>query len=459
MSPPLGHSQIKVGSTTSIDLRPVQIPTVSVKIPYSPRSIFIPVHSDPRRFKVIVAARRTGKTVAAVNELIKKILRCQLPLPRGAFIAPTYTQAKEIAWNYVKTYTAGIPGVQYLEAELKCRLPNGGEIKLWGADAVDRLRGIYHDMVVIDEMAQMDPTIWPEIILPTLLDRHGEAWIIGTPKGQDAFYNMLRYAIKHDDQWGHYIFKASETHILPEKELEEARQFMSPDQYAREFECSFEVASDRQFISLDECMACTERSRFGLGPVILGCDPARFGDDRTVIVVRNGEVISRLWVNRGVNLMYTANQISEFAGMYKPRQLCIDGVGLGAGLVDRLEAMGFGNVIDVNSGRNAVDKIRFGNFKAEIWQRMRNWIRDRAALEYNKELFDDLTAVQYDFDKRDRLVIETKDSLRERNLPSPDLADALALTFAIQMAPDDMIGYAHAHTLECVPMIDPLEGI
>src|SRR5262245_31641229 len=173
----LAHSQIRVGAHTSVDLRPVQTTSVTVKIPYSPRAVFNQVHLDPRRFKIIVAARRTGKTVAAVNELIKKVLRCPRLLPRGAFIAPTYTQAKEIAWNYIKTYTAGIPGVQYLEAELKCRLPNGGEIKLWGADAVDRLRGIYHDFAVLDEMAQMDPVIWPEIVLPTLLDRHGEAWI------------------------------------------------------------------------------------------------------------------------------------------------------------------------------------------------------------------------------------------------------------------------------------------
>lgn len=457
----LTHSTVKVGKQVVPDLRPLPRvqPAVVVKIAYAPREIFKTVHNDPRRYKVVVAARRTGKTVAAVNELIKVVLRCPLPLPRGSFIAPTYTQAKEIAWNYVKQYTAGIPGVQYLEAELKCRLPNGGEIKLWGADAVDRFRGIYNDMVVLDEMAQMDPTIWQEVILPTLLDRHGKAWIIGTPKGQDAFYNLFRFAIKNDHEWGNYMFKASETGILPAKELEEAKAIMSPDQYAREFECSFEVASDRQFISLEECMATTERKRFGSGPIVLGCDPARFGDDRTVITIRNGDILEYTWVRRGVSLMYTANQVSEFANLYKPKLLCIDGCGIGAGLVDRLEAMGYANTMDVNSGRTAVDKARFGNVKAEMWSRMRNWIRDRAALEYHKELFDDLTAVQYDFDKRDRMIIETKEDLRERGLPSPDLADSLALTFAVQLAPGDMTGYARASQLECVPMADPLEGI
>lgn len=457
----LAHSQIKVGATTSLDLRPVQAnqTTVAVKVPYTPRDVFKPVHADPRRFKVIVAARRTGKTVAAVNELIKVILRCPLPSPRGAYIAPTYTQAKEICWNYFKFYTRGIPGVQFMEAELKVKLPNGGEIKLWGSDSVDRLRGIYNDMVVLDEMAQMAPEIWPEIVRPTLMDRKGCAWMIGTPKGQDEFFNIFRYAVKNAHEWGAYMFKASETKILPEKELEDARSFMSEDQYMREFECSFEVASDTQFISLVECEATLTRARYGSGPVVLGCDPARFGDDRTVIVVRNGDILETVWVKRGLSLMLTANQVAEFANRYHPKLLCVDGCGLGAGLVDRLEAMGYGNTIDVNSGRVAADKTRFGNYKAEMWSRMRNWIRDRAALEYNKELFDDLTAVNYSFDKRDRMVIETKDDLRERGVPSPDLADALALTFALQLAPQDMSGYAYARSLECTPMMDPFDSL
>ena len=456
---PLAHSQIKVGNAVSIDLRPVNTTHAAITIPYTPRLCFRPVHADPRRFKVIVAARRTGKTVAAVNELIKVILMCPLDAPRGAFIAPTYTQAKEICWNYFKHYTRGVPGVQYMEAELKVKFPNRGEIKLWGADSVDRLRGIYNDMVVLDEMAQMDPDIWSEIVRPTLMDRLGRAWMIGTPKGQDAFYNIFRFAKKNDHEWGAYMFKASETGLLPQKELEDAKSFMSEDQYAREFECSFEVASDTQFISIAECQATTLRNRFGQGPVILGCDPARFGDDRTVIIVRNGDIIETCWVARGLSLMYTANQVAEFAERYKPKLLCIDGCGLGAGLVDRLEAMGFGNTMDVNSGRTAADKTRFGNSKAEMWSRMRNWIRDRAALEENKELFDDLTAVNYSFDKRDRMIIETKDDLRERGLPSPDLADALALTFAIQLAPQDMTGYAYAHGLKCEPMVDPFDSL
>lgn len=456
----LSHGQIGVGKNVSIDLRPAAAifgSQQSIKIPYKPRKQFEQVHNDPRRFKVIVAHRRFGKTVGSINGMNKNILTCNLPMPRGSYIAPTYTQAKEISWNYFKYYTNAIPGMQPLEGELKLKFPNRGEIKLWGADAIERLRGIYNDDLIVDEPGKMDIKFWPEILRPTLMDRKGKATFIGTPSGKDGFYDIYRIALKNPDEWGVYMFKASETGIIPQAELDDAKKFMSPDQYAREFECSFEVASDTQFISFEECQATLKRPRFGSGPVILGCDPARYGDDRTVIVVRNGDILETVWVAKGLSLMQTANQVSEFAKRYKPKLLCIDGCGLGAGLVDRLEAVGYGNVMDVNSGRVAGDKAHFGNAKGEMWSRMRNWIRDRAALEENKELFDDLTAVNYSFDRRDRMIIETKDDLRARGIPSPDLADALALTFAVQLAPQDMTGYARANTHQVIPTYNPLD--
>ena len=457
----LAHSQIGVGSSQSIDLRPAKTilgTNVVVKLPYTPRKHFLQVHNDPRRFKAIVAHRRFGKTVGAINGAIKAIATCSMPNPRGAYIAPTYTQAKEIAWNYFKDYTRAIPGIQFMEAELKIKLPGGGEFKLWGADAIDRLRGVYHDTLVLDEFANMDAALWPEVLRPTLMDRRGEATFIGTPRGRDAFYEIYKIAVKNPDDWGAYMFKASETGIIPQKELDDARSFMSPDQYAREFECSFDVANDTQFISISECNETLARPKYGFGPVVLGVDVARFGDDRTVIVCRNGDIIETMFVKKGWNLMQTASQVAEFADRFKPKVINIDGVGVGGGVVDRLNAIGFNNVIDVNSGRTATDKSRFGNLKAEMWSRMRNWIRDRAALEYNKELFDDLTGVNYDFDKRDRMIIETKDDLRARGMVSPDLADALALTFATQLAPQDMSEISR-YGDSTAPAVDPFDEL
>lgn len=454
----LGPNEVAVDGKVVPDLRASATslaPTVVVKIPYTPREVFRAVHADARRFKVIVAHRRLGKTVGSINAQIKRVLMCTLPDPRGAYIAPTFTQAKEIAWNYYKYYARGIPGVKFFEGELKVAFPGGGQIKLWGSDSIDRLRGVYHDDLLVDEFGNIDAKMWPEVLRPTLMDRMGHATFIGTPKGKDAFHDMYRLAMKNPAEWGAYMFKASETGILPQSELDDAKTFMSPDQYAREFECSFEVSTDTQFISLAECEEATKRPRFGYGPVVLGCDIARFGDDRTVVICRNGDILEHIWITKGLDLMRTAVQIAEFIDRFRPAATFVDGVGIGAGVVDRLNALGYGKIHDVNSGRAAQDRGRFGNSKAEMWSRMRNWIRDRAALEYNKELFDDLTSVNYDFDKRDRMLIETKDDLRSRGVISPDLADALALTFSQRMAPLDLM-IENSKGLQAAPMIDPL---
>ena len=137
----------------------------------------------------------------------------------------------------------------------------------------------------------------------------------------------------------------------------------------------------------------------------------------------------------------------------------VDGIGIGAGVMDRLGSLGFSRIMDVNSGRAAVERNRYANMRAEMWGRMRVWLRERAALQgltdYAKELQDDLTSLNYDFDQRDRMKLESKDDLRARGLPSPDLADALALTFAHRIAPPD-VANMYSRTIKQVEMSDPL---
>jgi len=96
----------------------------AVKIPYKPRPLQAEMHNSLKRWNVLVMHRRFGKTVWAVNELIKKALTCELPRPRVAFVAPTFTQAKRIAWDYVKFYAGVIPGVSFNETELRVDFPN-----------------------------------------------------------------------------------------------------------------------------------------------------------------------------------------------------------------------------------------------------------------------------------------------------------------------------------------------
>jgi phage terminase large subunit len=212
-----------------------------ITIPYAPRAAFKPFHARGQRFSVIAAHRRAGKTVAAINDLIRAALTCESPDPRFAYIAPYYAQAKDVAWGYLKHYTAPIPGVSTNESELRVDLPNGARVRLYGADNYDRMRGIYLDGVVHDEFADMDPRAWSEVIRPALSDRKGWAAFIGTAKGQNAFYDLLERA-KQTPEWFWAILKASKTGILEATELDALKAEMSEDEYAREMECSFDAA-------------------------------------------------------------------------------------------------------------------------------------------------------------------------------------------------------------------------
>src|SRR5215510_5508340 len=220
-------------------------PESEIVIQYEPRTQFWPYHDRTKRFSKIVAHRRFGKTVGTINDIIRAALQNdrKYPPPRYSYIAPTYGQAKDVAWNYLKHYTAPIMGMAApSETELKVTCPNGAQIRLYGADNYERMRGLYNDGVVIDEPAQIDPRAWPEVIRPTLSDFKGGATFIGTPKGKDWFYRVDRDDDGHElPGWFRLVLKASETGVLDQAELEAARIDLSEDQYAREYECSFEA--------------------------------------------------------------------------------------------------------------------------------------------------------------------------------------------------------------------------
>jgi len=207
-------------------------------IPYQPRDIQLEVHENLKRFNVIVAHRRLGKTVLCVNELIKEALSSTRRDWAGAYIAPLRNQSKRVAWDYCKYYSEVVPGVKTNESELKINYPNGSCLYLFGADNPDAIRGIGLDAVVLDETAQMKRRLWDEVVRPLLVDRNGWAIFIGTPAGRNFFYHLYQEALQ-DKDWFTCLFKASDTNILNADDLEQARMHMSLEAYQQEFECSF----------------------------------------------------------------------------------------------------------------------------------------------------------------------------------------------------------------------------
>jgi len=181
-----------------------------------------------------------GKTVACVNDLIAKAVHTKKKNARYAYIAPLYKQAKDVAWQYLKEGTENI-ATKIRESDLRVILPNNSWITLYGADNPDALRGLYFDGVVLDEFGDCRPSLWAEVVLPTLMDRRGWAVFIGTPKGKNHFYHINERA-KKEDSWFQMTAKASETGLLDADDLKEMRGQMTEDQYAQEMECSFEAA-------------------------------------------------------------------------------------------------------------------------------------------------------------------------------------------------------------------------
>jgi hypothetical protein len=206
-----------------------------------PREPFRKFHIRDKRWSVMVCHRRAGKTVACVADLVCDAMFTKKQDARFAYVAPLFNQAKDVAWMYVKRLVAGLPGVELNEGELRADFPNGARVRLYGADNPDRLRGLYLDGIILDEYADMRPSVWGEVIRPMLMDRHGWAAFIGTPKGRNEFFDLYEQA-ETDPAWFSLRLRASESGLLSPAELEDAKRDLTPEQYDQELECSFDAA-------------------------------------------------------------------------------------------------------------------------------------------------------------------------------------------------------------------------
>lgn len=212
------------------------------------REQFRDYHETKKRFAVSVCHRRAGKTVARINRLIKAAVTIERTYPPGRFgyIAPYRNQAKKIAWLYLQHYASPLLqiGGRKNEAELTITMPhNGATIELFGADNADAMRGLYFDGIVPDEAQGISRSTLSQIILPCLADYQGWLDCSGTPRGWSNLLGELVKMAKADpDQWFLQILRASETNIIPAEELRRQKALMSDNEYAQEFECSFDAA-------------------------------------------------------------------------------------------------------------------------------------------------------------------------------------------------------------------------
>lgn len=213
---------------------------------YQPRSVFVPLHNRDRRWTVVVAHRRCGKTVAMCADLVIGALETALPKPQFAYLAPQRDQAKRVAWAYLKDLTRPFWSRPPNESELKISINNGhkGESTIYvaGADNYDALRGMYFDGVVLDEVGQIRPSAWYTVLRPALSDRRGWAIFAGTPAGKNMFWNLREEARLNPNTHLLIELPASKTGIIHPDELRDAKAQMTEEAFQVEYECSFDAA-------------------------------------------------------------------------------------------------------------------------------------------------------------------------------------------------------------------------
>jgi hypothetical protein len=227
------------------------------------------------------------------------------------------------------------------------------------------------------------------------------------------------------------------------------------DEARVEVKGQFPRQGDRQFISREaiELARTRDIEEDSHAALIMGVDPARYGDDSTVIRFRqgrNGRVIPPV-VMKGLDNMQVANRCAELITQYNPDAVCVD-AGNGSGIIDRLREMGY-KVFEVPFGSKA-DEPEWANKRTELWARMREWLNG-GCVDDSSELADDLAGPEYKFQgSSDRIMLEPKEQMKARGLSSPDHADALACTFAVKMARSDIKASKKANRLQMADGLD-----
>lgn len=327
---------------------------VDQEIDYKPRDQIRAFHDRKERFAIIVAHRRFGKTVAAINDLIRSCFEIDRPNVRVAYIAPYLSQAKAVAWDYALEFTRDIPEIKVNHSELRIDFLNGARFRLFGADNYNAMRGLYFDAVVLDEMADFPASAWSNVIRPALADRRGSATFISTPKGKNEFWELWHEA-QDDPNWFTAMLKASETSILDQEELDEARRTMGDDRYEQEFECSFEAAIQGAFYA-KEMKEATEDGRITRVPydraasVITAWDLG-IGDSTAIWFAQFvGQEIRIIdyYENSGVGLDHYAKVLLDKEYHYEqhilPHDVQVKELGTGKSRLETLDALGIRNI-------------------------------------------------------------------------------------------------------------------
>lgn len=325
----------------------------------------------------------------------------------------------------------------------------------WSETNPEAFAGLHNQgrriLVVIDEASQVADIIW-ETIRGALTDANTQIIFLayGNPTRNSGEFRLCFGRNKH--RW---TTRQIDSRTVPGTNLALFEQWV--EDYGEDSDFVrvrvrgvFPRAGSMQLIPSDVVDAARARDCDALitEPVVLGVDVARFGDDQSVIAIRQGrDAKSRPWKRfRGIDTMTLASEVHAVAWQYRTDAIFVDGGGMGAGVVDRLEQLELPpgcQLYEVNFGGKSSsttwtkDDAATANKAAEMWWSMRAWLH-RGALPDEQEIEDDLCGREYGYNANSQIILERKEDMKKRGLASPDNGDALALTFALPVAPRAM---------------------
>ncbi len=357
------------------------------------------VYNDPTRFKVVAAGRRCGKSRLAVWKLAIKALsknNCTV-----FYVAPTQGQARDIMWSLLEELLFPVITSKHVN-NMEIKLVNGSRICLKGADRPDTMRGVSLEYLVMDEYADMKPTVWEEVLRPALADREGGALFIGTPKGRNHFYDLYVYGdTSTDEAYKAWHFTSYDNETLKKTEIDMAKKSMSSYAFRQEFLASFEALGSEIF--KEEWVQFADKPP-EIGEYYIAIDLAGFTDgstgkrnkrlDNTAISVvkvsEHGWYVEKIIYGRW-SLNETANKIFKAVKKYHPTA-----VGIERGIAQQAVMSPLTDMMKRNSRYFHIQLLTHGNQKKTdriVWAlqgRFENGLVTLGKGDWNSEFLDEL---------------------------------------------------------------------
>jgi hypothetical protein len=289
-----------------------------------------------------------------------------------------------------------------------------------------------HVLIIYDEASGIPDKIW-EVSEGAMTDPRAMWFVYGNPTKNTGKFRECFASDGH--RWAHHNIDSRTAKMTNKKEIAAQIKVYGIDSDFIKVRVlgQFPMAGDMQFIRsdvVDRCMLTEApyEAYFQL-PIVLGVDVARYGDDRTVIAIRQGRKVLEMRKYRELDTMQVAQRVAEAIREFRPAATFVDGVGIGAGVVDRLRMLGF-DIVEVIAGAKAQDIELYYNKRVEMWDRMRTWLSAGADIPTDTDTRKDLIGIEYGYNDKEQMRLERKADMKKRGLNSPDDGDAIAHTFA-----------------------------